>query len=442
MANHFKIKLTQESTSPGLYTIYYDSINNFNIAINYLNNTPAINLTLNQLLGGVIVQVPDPTTKVILYNQNCKTQKEFTVEPKLMTYPCICVIILDKTSGQSEKIEGCYANESRNGKPLYTGPQASFVWNSTGQYWDMSGYTKPNASFRSNDTDEIPNSLWVSVGPNGGNYVLNAAVGTCSSVGSGAAILIAEGQNATCENDDGSITANAIGGTPPWKYSLEGGIGLYQDIGIFNQLPAGTYQVYAKDSNNVEVVDTVVITHPPINFFSIPAATIQITPTNKVGNVQYYSINITYDTSQIPTGEAVVFDYEIIYTLRYNEPGSVTFETNQNSINKNGNTISLISTETQQLTKGNPIQCNFNYHTYEGLRKYSASSISLVKNDIFSFTGIYGIDTTTSGNVDGSCRTTAFLFFAGSFVNVEPSCNCCQLNQNTVNANQPPQIFV
>jgi hypothetical protein len=111
MSNYFNITLSPTSTSPGLYTIYYDVISNSTISINEVNGNPATDLTLNELLLGVVVRVPDPTTKIILYNQTCKTFQEFNVDPKLATYPCICVIIFDKILSTSDKIEGCFNNK-------------------------------------------------------------------------------------------------------------------------------------------------------------------------------------------------------------------------------------------------------------------------------------------------------------------------------------------
>jgi gliding motility-associated-like protein len=47
---------------------------------------------------------------------------------------------------------------------------------------------------------------------------------------------------------DGSLTISALGGTPPYEYSLNGG--LYQASNIFTGLPAGLYTVTIRDNNN------------------------------------------------------------------------------------------------------------------------------------------------------------------------------------------------
>lgn len=53
--------------------------------------------------------------------------------------------------------------------------------------------------------------------------------------------------NATCKLKNGSITVNAVGGTAPYTYRLNGGTG--QATGIFGSLNAGNYTVQVTDAN-------------------------------------------------------------------------------------------------------------------------------------------------------------------------------------------------
>jgi gliding motility-associated-like protein len=50
-----------------------------------------------------------------------------------------------------------------------------------------------------------------------------------------------------CGQANGSIAANASGGTPPYQYSLNGGN--FQSSGIFTNLPVGSYTVSVRDAN-------------------------------------------------------------------------------------------------------------------------------------------------------------------------------------------------
>ena len=54
--------------------------------------------------------------------------------------------------------------------------------------------------------------------------------------------------NVSCNGDnDGSITANATGGTAPYQYSLDNAT--WQTANTFNGLTAGTYTIYVQDDN-------------------------------------------------------------------------------------------------------------------------------------------------------------------------------------------------
>ncbi len=55
--------------------------------------------------------------------------------------------------------------------------------------------------------------------------------------------------------NNGSITINVSSGTPPYQYSIDGGINFYNS-GIFGFLAPGTYQAVVKDANDCEAYST------------------------------------------------------------------------------------------------------------------------------------------------------------------------------------------
>ncbi len=59
-------------------------------------------------------------------------------------------------------------------------------------------------------------------------------------------------------SNDGTITAEASGGTPPYQYAL-GGYGYYQSSGSFENLAARTYTVWVKDNSGIEVSEQITI---------------------------------------------------------------------------------------------------------------------------------------------------------------------------------------
>lgn len=64
---------------------------------------------------------------------------------------------------------------------------------------------------------------------------------------------------------DGSVTANANGGTPGYTYSFDGGV-TYGSNNLFNNLTAGTYTIFAQDNNGCTTSVQVTVHQPnPIN---------------------------------------------------------------------------------------------------------------------------------------------------------------------------------
>ncbi len=120
--------------------------------------------------------------------------------------------------------------------------------------------------------------------------------------------------NPSCQNNDGSLTVTASGGTGALQYALNGGT--YTNSLTFNGLAAGTYAVTAKDANNcVQAIGTVTLTAPA----AIAATATGINPTTcaatdgqiTVGNVlngtapyQYSIDGVAFQASATLTGLA------------------------------------------------------------------------------------------------------------------------------------------
>jgi SprB repeat/Putative Ig domain/Bacterial Ig domain len=68
--------------------------------------------------------------------------------------------------------------------------------------------------------------------------------------------------NPTCYGaSTGSITFSAMGGTPPYMYSIDGGVNYQMGIAFLNQ-PAGSYNLSVKDAVNYTVTGTATLTEP------------------------------------------------------------------------------------------------------------------------------------------------------------------------------------
>ncbi len=76
----------------------------------------------------------------------------------------------------------------------------------------------------------------------------------------GAPTLSTTQNNPTCGQSNGTITASATGGTPPYQFQLNNGP--WQNNGNFSGLGAGTYTVTVRDNNNCTASTTVTLTNP------------------------------------------------------------------------------------------------------------------------------------------------------------------------------------
>ncbi len=105
---------------------------------------------------------------------------------------------------------------------------------------------------------------------------------------------------------DGSFTITGVGGSLPYSYSLDDII--YQPTGTFNNLVAGIYNIYVKDNNDCQALNTVTITEPaPLSssvLFQINISctgstdgAVVLTASGGTGPYQFSDDHIFYSTS-------------------------------------------------------------------------------------------------------------------------------------------------
>ena len=122
-------------------------------------------------------------------------------------------------------------------------------------------------------------------------------------------IVTATTQPATCGNSNGSLTASATQGAPPYSYSLDG---LHFQAGAtFNNLPSGTYTITVRDSKGCTGNTRIAITNqdgPTLNVISTNATcgnttgTITATSGGAPGAISFSIDNIHFQSTGIFTG--------------------------------------------------------------------------------------------------------------------------------------------
>ncbi len=94
--------------------------------------------------------------------------------------------------------------------------------------------------------------------------------GTVTVTAPAALTLTAAATGVTCHGDaDGTVTLTAGGGTPPYSYSLDGGVSFHDNGGHFTALAPGAYLPALRDAHGCMITgDTVQVTEPALLTFS------------------------------------------------------------------------------------------------------------------------------------------------------------------------------
>jgi len=283
MSQNYLVTITG-GTSPGPYTIYYNSINSNNIALKYLYNTPATGISLNELTSGYFVTVPDDTTVIYLYNELCKINQSFPVENPVQTYD-FCIVIGGDLSLHFNP-NGIY-----NGYESWISDDTNYliIFDTSLNKWRVSGGTLPfqivsNSSYP-------PLTGWYSLGGGPGNII--SREGNCLNTPTIGFEVIVNQPTCKC---DGSIIFQPYGGVPPYQYSIDDGV-TQSSSAIFNNLCNGTYTLVLTDSNSniVYGAETLVNSQQPVTYsvsITPVVTTISNTPTLKTNQVTA-TVNVT-----------------------------------------------------------------------------------------------------------------------------------------------------
>ena len=78
MARFFDIQIIS-GTAPGPYTVYYDTVGSGNVATLTDSGNPATSVSFSSLSTGINVTIPDGSTTIILYNEQCSIDEIFNI---------------------------------------------------------------------------------------------------------------------------------------------------------------------------------------------------------------------------------------------------------------------------------------------------------------------------------------------------------------------------
>jgi hypothetical protein len=168
--------------------------------------------------------------------------------------PNLCFVMtinpnVSSSSGGGTTTYGPYQfvpNGVINGRQRWTNTSnnMNLTWNSTLSRWEISGWNFGGTPV-SNSQSLIPLSGWGYAG--NGSGTVSVTQGNCPS--SLPLRVSTEIKNSTCNNScDGALFVSAVGGIPPYQYSINGVT--YQTSNIFNNICPSTFILYVKDTTS------------------------------------------------------------------------------------------------------------------------------------------------------------------------------------------------
>ena len=275
--------------------------------------------------------------------------------PPLPSYEKICLTIIrgSKQSSYVEYYQFDFNNYIGN-YPTWTNTTdgLDIVWNETNNQWEVSGWT--TGQLININPATPPLSGWDSLGSTLPDRILSitADLGLCQLLSVPNLTIRVNDPECGC---DGSIILTPFGGTPPYQYSIDGGL-TYASTTIYNDLCQGSYVVYVRDASGFTYTQTATL--------SAPTASINYILTMSYLGGNTFGVTIS---PSLPIGTTVTFD--VIHTNTFIVGPSASSASYNNTVTLNVNGVPVAYTPPPVLTQLSPVpqpfpcQGSFQYTT-------------------------------------------------------------------------------
>jgi len=268
--------------------------------------------------------------------------------------------------------------------------------------WVFTGNTFVGASFINNNPAIPPLTGWQILGS--AQYKnMTILTGNCSP----SSIIDFETSvtPAQCGND-GSMIINAIGGTPPYLYSINNGL-TYQQSPIFQNIGPSNYQVYVKDSLGTLILKLVNVPSLPA-----PAVTVQLS-----ANTSSQTFVVS---SNLPSGFTLTFDINHVSDFGYYPASTSPLPVYNNLVTVSG-FGPLTQNVNQQFQTVIIPYCSITPTQKNNQHKEYGNTFTLTTNQ--TITGSYTNTIINPPNDDCSGDNNSFtIFISNAIIN---ECECC-----------------
>jgi len=356
--------------------------------------------TITDFYGDFVIR-----TTCVLTGETPTTTTTTTTTP-IPTYENLCVnMTVRSPKGYEIQQFQLEPDVDVNGYPSWSssGSQYTLYWN-TGNTnnWVFTGNTFVGVSFINNNPTIPPLSGWQILGSAQYKNMI-ILTGNCSP-----SSIVDFDTSITpdqCGNS-GGIIFNAFGGTPAYLYSIDNGL-TYQQSPIFQNLSAGNYLCYVKDSFGTLILKLITIP-------AIPAPNVNLVLSANTNN------NTFQITSNLPSGLTLTFDINHVSDFGYYPANSTPQPTFNNLVTVTG-FGALTQTVNQQFQTVILPYCSIIPTPKNNKHFEYSNTFTLTANQ--TITGSYTNNVTNSPSADCSGVNTNFtIFLSNAKIN---ECDCC-----------------
>ena len=224
---------------------------------------------------------------------------------------------------------------------------------SLGPDYRITGWDSPSWYLSSTSTNIPPLSNWFVLGSSPDVNFVSLISGACPAYTE--ITLTTYSNNATCQtSNDGSICGVVVGGSGNYEYSLDNIT--YVTSNCFYNLSPGNYTIYVKDlvslstaSQNVIISNSGLASTTTMNF-TLVSSTNNISGPSIIQNTKVYTLN----TSSIPNGVTLNMSFALNQLLQVFEPGDGNNVGSIFDIEKNGVSLGITSTTTNNTLQNRP----------------------------------------------------------------------------------------
>jgi hypothetical protein len=427
---YYTIQIT-DGTSPGPYTIYYNAAppSPGYIPIMVPSGDLAENLSLSTLQTGVIIEVPNDTGVIYIYNPLCPDNTVVLIVPTITTYSDFCLTIQPNRRRLPIVIHFTYDSLDSNNNPIWIGddnPQSTI--NKVGNQWLLSTQIYGNTIFSTSQlttTTTYPTN-WLSSGNEFSPISISSIIVNEGSCGPTRKQLPPVSVNQPTCLCDGSIIFNIQLDNPPFNYSIDNGVN-YSSSPIFTNLCSGIYDLSVIDSLGETYTSSVTLDKPTqLTTYSLSLYTTNTTPVNNnTSLVNSYETTVIINPP-LPDGTTITFD--IIHNNSfYSSPNSGTsILTTSTVLSKNSTTIPLSNTSNYTNESVNTITNCQKEYVYQSNVDEVWNSLTLTNSDTITISTTSRVDKTTLGECVVGYSNDSY-----SISNpVISGCDCCSIKIN------------